>query len=204
MPRERPVRSFSALRTAGGYRRQTRHSLLWIPWLGLRITYSRRRRSSMAVPEELKLALEHSRDMFKYHADQRHTSLNYYFVALAAFVTAFVALLNGDSVWKASSFVRIGTRPVIAGKLLGSALGGVAIAMTLLFLLLDNRNRELVEADKRLLARAELGLAEHYLIPEFEIIQCSEASKNARWMSYQSYRCLVPAMLLAYSLLWVA
>ena len=44
----------------------------------------------MTQDEQVKLALEHARSMFTYHAGQRMSSLNFYLVAIAAFLMLYL------------------------------------------------------------------------------------------------------------------
>src|ERR1044071_7173736 len=48
----------------------------------------------MNVDESTKLALEHARSLFIYHAGQRIESLNRYFVTITVFLTGFGVLAN--------------------------------------------------------------------------------------------------------------
>jgi phosphoglycolate phosphatase len=116
--------------------------------------------------ELLKIALDHSRAMFIYHADQRHRSLNYYFAVLGAFVAGFVSLFTADKLWANMHPVA----PVII-----TVVGIAAIRLAILFARLDQRNADLVEWDEALMARVENEL--HVRNPDlagFEIIRHSD------------------------------
>lgn len=158
----------------------------------------------MPVPDELKVGLEHARDMFKYHAAQRHTSLNYYFVVLGAFVAGFVTLMKSDTGWKATDLLLLGGHQIVLGRLIGTALGIGAIILTLLFWLLDNRNVQLLKTDKDLLIRMERDFSDLHNISEFKTIEGSDKSKQVWWRRLQTYGFLVRAILVVFFILWVA
>jgi hypothetical protein len=138
--------------------------------------------------EQLKASLEHARDLFKYQAGQRHTSLNIYFAVLAAFVAGFVALFAQASVWT-------GDPPV--GRIVGTALGIAAIIVTWLFYLLDRRNQELVQAEWDLLDAIEQDLSICWGIPKLA------PGRHSPIRIGGGYRKLVPSMLWVYAVLWI-
>src|SRR5215471_2547159 len=114
----------------------------------------------------LKIALDHSRAMFIYHAGQRHSSLNFYFAVLGAFVAGLVSLFTSEKLWTYPHWIA----PVII-----NIVGIGAFRVTILFARLDRRNADLVEWDEMLMARAENEL--HVRNPGlagFEIIRHSD------------------------------
>lgn len=100
----------------------------------------------MNVDESTKLALEHARSLFIYHAGQRIESLNRYFVTITVFLTGFGFL--------ATSKLEPGDRALF-GLIL--ACGGLVI--THFFKGLDRRNAQLVDCNEALLEHAEEALA---------------------------------------------
>ncbi len=138
--------------------------------------------------EELKAILEHARDMFKYQAGQRHTSLNIYFGFLAAFVAGLVALFAQASVWTGTFRI---------GRIVGIVLGIAAIFVTRLCYLLDCRNQQLVNEEKALMQNVEQELAARWGIP------CLAPTRHNTEKAGGGYERLVPLMLLVYVVLWV-
>lgn len=100
----------------------------------------------MNSDESTKLALEHSRTLFIYHAGQRIQSLNFYFVAITVFLTGFgvLAISKVDPADRA---------------LFGTVLAAAGFYLTHLFQRLDKRNEQLVHCDESLLKYAEDALA---------------------------------------------
>lgn len=88
--------------------------------------------------EELKPALEHARALFIYHAQQRFTSINYFFVAYALSATAYVGLLEKA----VSPYFRL-------------ILGLYAAVVTAVFFGLDRRNAQLVRIDEQAMEELE-------------------------------------------------
>jgi phosphoglycolate phosphatase len=116
--------------------------------------------------ELLKIALDHSRSMFIYHAGQRHSSLNFYFAVLGAFVAGFVSLFTADKLWANMHPVA----PIII-----TIVGAAAFRVTILFARLDRRNADLVEWDEMLMARVEKDLhVRNPDLPGFEIVRHSD------------------------------
>jgi hypothetical protein len=145
-------------------------------------------RETSARRNELQLALEHGRQIFQYHANQRHTAMNYYFLILAALVTGFATLYSHDELWQ----------PGRDGPTIGLWLGVAAILITLCFFFLEQRNRQLVDGDEKLLKRAERELAGLSGLAEFETVLHSDLVQ--KW--WMTYRRLVGAVLLVFGLLW--
>ena len=100
----------------------------------------------MNADESTKLALEHARSLFIYHAGQRIESLNRYFVTITVFLTGFGFL--------ATSKLDPGNRALFGLVL---AVGGFFI--THRFKRLDDRNHNLVQHDESLLKYAEATMA---------------------------------------------
>lgn len=130
--------------------------------------------AAKSIPEKsAKLALEHARDKFAYHANQRHASIRFYFVALAIVVTGFIGLLTSRS----------GTL-VTNSPLIGIALGATGAFVSACFWILDHRNDMLVRCDERLLKVAEKRLALLHGIEAFEIVATSDAVRPS-WVRYE-------------------
>lgn len=151
-------------------------------------------RTSGEIDEYLKVGLEHGRSMFVYHAGQRHSSLNFYFAVLAAFVAAFAALFTHDELWKAPGNVA----PTIA-----FGLAVAAMLLTFFFLLLDFRNRDLVKCDELLIDAIEIELARQYSLPKFKIIEKSNDMEHTGWGApFISYKWIVPLILFVFAAIW--
>lgn len=116
---------------------------------------------------KLKLALEHSRGLFIYHAGQRIQSLNFYFVAITVFLTGFGFL--------ATSKLEPGNRALI-----GLVLAIAGFCLSHFIQALDKRNEQLVHCDEFLLKCVEERLAttSEPPIPEWKVIACSEKPKQ--------------------------
>lgn len=138
------------------------------------------------APAELKLALEHARALFIFHAGQRHTTLNYYLVALNVFALAIgtltTSLLKDHISWLAL--------PITLASLFAWRIAGY-------FSTLDKRNEQIVHYDEALLKDAERRLAAFTRLPSFETVEaCSEKPVDG------GYRKIVPRLLHAYRLLF--
>jgi hypothetical protein len=116
----------------------------------------------MTEDEQVKLALEHARAMFTYHAGQRMSSLNFYLVAVAAFLTGFGFV-------SASSTLSDGQR-----ALSGLVLSAAGIFLTHCLRALDRRNVQLVDSDEKLLISAEKAMAEASKRPEWNTTTASD------------------------------
>lgn len=120
--------------------------------------------------DDLKLALEHGRDIFKYHAGQRHASLRFYFAVLAAIVGALVTFATAEA-----KNVPGGLRTALI--LIVSVAG---IVMTHMFRRLDKRNEELVHCDELLLMTVEKKLAETSQQEYFQTVYISDAGLDSK------------------------
>lgn len=90
--------------------------------------------------------LKHARELFIYHAGQRHQSIRFYIIAIAATVGAFGAL--------------IGRAPLNElAYLVGAALCLFVAFVTIVFWLLDARNAELVSNNEDGVRQMEARLA---------------------------------------------
>jgi hypothetical protein len=114
--------------------------------------------------EFLKLALEHSRPLFIYHATQRITSLNYYFVAIAVFLSGF-------------GFVAASTLEPEERALVGLVLSISGIILTSCFMGLDRRNIQLVGCNEKLLTYAEDKMATLSGCKEWNIMACADKAE---------------------------
>jgi hypothetical protein len=118
--------------------------------------------STMSSDDSLKLALEHSRGMFIYHAGQRIASLNYYFVAIAVVLAGFGHV--------ATSSMSIEDR-----SLFGLFLSIAGVVLTFCFKFLDKRNEQLVHCDEELVKWAEQKLADLTGFERGKITSASDA-----------------------------
>jgi hypothetical protein len=141
----------------------------------------------MSADESLKLALEHSRGMFIYHAGQRIASLNYYFLAIAVFLSGF-------------GYVVTTSMSIEDRALLGLCLSIAGVVLTLCFIFLDKRNEQLVHCDEKLVKWAEQKLADLVDFPGAAITAASDKStpKSVR------YSRIVPIIFLLYISLSIA
>jgi hypothetical protein len=117
----------------------------------------------MDSDESTKLALEHARSLFIYHAGQRIQSLNFYFVAITLFLTGFGFLASSNLGPTDRAFV-------------GIVLAFAGFFITHLFQELDKRNEQLVHCDESLLKYAEGTLANMSdpVLSEWKITECAE------------------------------
>jgi hypothetical protein len=137
--------------------------------------------------EYLKLALEHSRALFIYSAGQRMLSLNYYFVAIAVFLSGFCVITT--------SSLTTGSR-----ALSGSVLSTAGIILTICFWGLDHRNEMLVECSKTLLKFAEGEMANLVGRVEWNTAAFADNALSLR----PGYRTIVPIIFLLYIILSAA
>jgi hypothetical protein len=123
----------------------------------------------MDPTESTKLALQHARELFIYHAGQRIQSLNFYFVAIAVFLSGFGFL--------ASSKMELEERAFFGIVL---ACGGFYV--TRLFQQLDERNHQLVQCDECLLKKAEERLAVSDQLPEWKVTERAEKQPGRHYL----------------------
>jgi hypothetical protein len=95
------------------------------------------------IEEVLKIELEHSRTLFVYHATQRTSSLNYYFVAMTALLSGFVLVVITPSLEPTHR------------ACIGLVLGVAGAYLTWCFKGLDRRNEQLVDSCKKVLINVE-------------------------------------------------
>jgi|SRR5579862_277135 len=138
----------------------------------------------MSDEDAIKLALEHSRALFVYHAGQRILSLNYYFVAIAVFLSGFGFL--------AASSLTTNSRALI-----GLALAIAGIFLTHCFRSLDRRNEQLVDCNKKLLRHVEGEMAKRVGCDEWNITASADDAPHLHWR----YRFIVPRIFYLYMLL---
>jgi len=134
--------------------------------------------------DSIKLALEHSRALFVYHAGQRILSLNYYFVAIAVFLSGFGFL--------AASSLTTNSRAVI-----GLVLSTAGIFLTSCFKGLDRRNVQLVDCNKQLLKYVEGEMAILVSCDEWNITVSADDAQPRHWR----YGFIVPRIFTMYMLL---
>lgn len=123
--------------------------------------------------ELLEKGLDHARNMFIYHATQRHNSIRFFFVAVAIFLTGFFVLLTNDS-----ECLSPATR-----NLLATIQSIAAFVITVCFWRLDERNVALVHSDERLLRFCEQELAILTSIPQYKTVDFSD-TLTPRWLQY--------------------
>ncbi len=116
--------------------------------------------------------LSHSRDMFKYYAGQRMTSLRFYLLGSAALVAALVALITDASILRSQ-----------VGHFVGVAIIVVGLFITFVFYSLDKRNESLVDSAERLSRRLERMLSVKTTIREFETLLYTDERRPA-WRRY--------------------
>jgi hypothetical protein len=149
--------------------------------------------------EQLKIGLEHGRDLFLYHAGQRTTSLRFFFIALAVFVAAWGGVLTTNS-------PITNTYRAVCGLILSAA----AAIITVCFWRLDTRNKQLVESSEALIKEIERELAASLEIPQFECIDYTDHTRPEWLCRYRSIlRVIFSVFLLLslsaclFSLLWL-
>jgi len=126
--------------------------------------------ATKACEDAWSTALDHAREMFTYHAGQRHNSINFYFVALTIVMAGYGGLLAVDSAEFAPLVSRIGI-----------VLGITGVVVTSCFWALDKRNLSLVSCDESLLRVAERNYARALALTEFETVK---ASDDKNWFTY--------------------
>ncbi len=147
----------------------------------------RNRPMTLSRLEQLKIGLEHGREVFVYHAGQRTTSIRFFFIALAVFVAAWGGLLT--------------TNTPITNKyraVCGLILGGAAVIITGCFWRLDTRNAQLVKSNEALLKEVERELAVLTGIPQFEMIAYTDNARPKRLCRYGS---ILPVIFVVFLLL---
>ena len=133
-----------------------------------------------------KLALEHSRELFIYHAGQRIQSLNFYFVAITVFLTGFGFLATSD--------LGSGERAIF-----GIVLALAGCCLTHLIQGLDERNEQLVRYDEKLLeyAEAEMAKSSEPAVLDWEVTKRAGEYKDG----VKHYRKIVPSIFALYKAL---
>jgi hypothetical protein len=107
--------------------------------------------------------LEHPRSLFEYHAGQRLNTIQYFFVAYAIFVAAYVSTLTANK------------QPV--DPLVQLALSTLALIVSMAFFALDLRNQRLVHVDEFALKELEKKIRIQYELEKFEIAEGWEEPK---------------------------
>lgn len=114
--------------------------------------------------ETLSVALQHARDLFIYHANQRLQSIRFFFIAFGVFAAGFTTLLSGVEIYSS-----------VFGAVF--ALAAYRIADT--FRRLDQRNAELVHHDEEALLNLEGKMA--------ELVGCSSMKITQRGKKAEIY-----------------
>lgn len=123
--------------------------------------------ASAPDPDAEKEALQHSWNWFSMHANQRMQVISYFLVTFALVVAGYGTSMQADN-------------HVVA---VGIAVTGVAI--TLSFLLLESRTRELVQAAEPALSALEERLARRASVPEMNFVaQVDKPSQKFRKYSF--------------------
>jgi pyruvate/2-oxoglutarate dehydrogenase complex dihydrolipoamide acyltransferase (E2) component len=120
---------------------------------------------------DLERALTHARELFTYHAGQRHFSINFFTTALAL-TTGGVATALGKTT------LDTGETAALLG--LGSA---TVILLSWSFRRLDKRNANLVECDEAALKSAEQELAVKMGSRAYETVRHSDDYKGPKYAS---------------------
>ncbi len=110
--------------------------------------------------KDVMAALEHCRELFVYHANQRLQSIRFYFVAFGIFIAGYAAAFAGGT--------------GVASSLLSAVLALGALTITESFRRLDLRNAELVDCDEAPLKILEKIVADRMKLPDFETIKNSD------------------------------
>jgi hypothetical protein len=112
----------------------------------------------------LQIAVTHSQSWFELHANQRQNLLNYYLIAAAFLVSAYVTAVGAH-------------RYIIAAY-----IGVLGTLISCGFIAMDLRNRDLTRAGEVAVQDLEARLAERMKLPSLRII---EAVDNPRypWLS---------------------
>ncbi|MEO1039629.1 MAG: hypothetical protein AAFX09_08790 [Pseudomonadota bacterium] len=131
--------------------------------------------------DELFKALEHARGLFIYHAGQRLQGIRFYFIALAA--------LGG--VFAASQSTTPNTPQLFAGLIIAI----LAFVLTIIFLLLDRRNEELVHNNENSITEIETTITNRLGFKSFGSIAAGENAKRL------TYSVLAPAMFIFFGVL---
>jgi hypothetical protein len=137
----------------------------------------------MNADDSTKLALEHARSLFIYHAGQRIQSLNFYFVAITLFLPGFGFLASSNLGRADRAFI-------------GIVLAFAGFLITHLFQKLDKRNEELVHCDESLLKDAEGALTKvsDPVVSAWEVTALSEKPEKGA----QRYAKIVPSIFRLY------
>ncbi|MEM9619951.1 MAG: hypothetical protein AAF936_18505 [Pseudomonadota bacterium] len=131
------------------------------------------------VDKDLTEPLKHARDLFIYHAGQRHTSIRYFLLAFAAVATVYMTLLGNE-----------GLNQQVKGIAL-LVIGIVGFIFTRFFNKLDSRNGRIVEADEAALKELEANIAERHKLSRFEIMAYAEVISPDN----EQYKAIIPKFL---------
>lgn len=133
--------------------------------------------------ESIKLALEHSRGLFIYHADQRIKSLNFYFIAISIFLTGFGLILRTKLSDNSMAFV-------------GFFLSLFGVLLTMQFHSLDKRNQQLVKYAEDLLKVVEEKMAKlpNARFSEWEVTKRADDVED----SVEHFSSIVPSIFAVY------
>jgi deoxyribose-phosphate aldolase len=135
-------------------------------------------------PDELKLALDHARDLFVYHAGQRLTSLNF-FLAAVGFV------IGGT----ATALSKLSDNDPLTRCFLG-VVSATVLILSVFFWILDKRNEYLVHCDEAAMKKCERELAVSTGLAELNTILNSDV-----YPSSITYRRIMPMLFILFILL---
>ncbi|MBN9673739.1 hypothetical protein [Roseibium aggregatum] len=131
-------------------------------------------------------ALSHATSLYTYHAQQRLHGFRYFFTATGIAGAAFGATFHDGAF----------------GLSIAAALFGVI--MSILFLLLDNRNQQLVDCDEQPMKAQQARLADLTGDKSMKIIIASDDCENANFLSIKlTYSTILPVTFLLLGGLWV-
>src|SRR5580704_2525119 len=98
--------------------------------------------------KDYQVLLDHARSLFEYHAGQRLNTIQYFFVAYAIFVAAYVSTITADK------------QPI--DPRIQLTLSGLALIVSLAFFALDLRNQQLVNVDETALKELQTIIGAQY------------------------------------------
>jgi hypothetical protein len=105
--------------------------------------------------KDYQVLLDHARSLFEYHAGQRLNTIQYFFVAYAIFVAAYVSTITADK------------QPI--DPRIQLTLSGLALIVSLAFFALDLRNQQLVNVDETALKELQTIIGAQYNLQKFNI-----------------------------------
>lgn len=131
-------------------------------------------------------ALVHATTLYVYHAQQRLHGFRYFISATGLAVAAYAAAFHQE----AFEF--------------SIAMASFGILISIVFLLLDNRNRQLVECDEKPMIVQQARLAEQTDDQNVKIIAASDGSEKSNLFSARlAYGTILPGTFILVGLVWI-